>query len=115
MSYRLKSGEPPAQELKRIFREETQSALQLCRHPFKQRGITVHETRKHVKKLRAALRLAAAKTGKDRPAREDRSLSEIAKLVSDLRDARVGLQTFTRIRADGRGQARGHPLRKLGD
>src|SRR5438309_4283411 len=113
MSYRLKSGEPPSQGLKRIFREETQSALQLCRHPFKQRGITVHETRKHLKKLRAALRLAAAKTGKDRPAREDRSLSEIAKLVSDLRDAHVRLQTLIRIREDGRGQAAAHPFPKI--
>ncbi len=106
MSYRLKSGEPPSQGLKRIFREETQSALQLCRHPFKQRGITVHETRKHLKKLRAALRLAPkAFGGKDRHAREHRSLSEIAKLVSDLRDAHVRLQTLTRIREDGGGQA----------
>jgi CHAD domain-containing protein len=105
MSYRLKSGEPPSQGLKRIFREETESALQLCRHPFKQRGITVHETRKHLKKLRAALRVAAAKTGKDRHAREDRSLSEIAKLVSDLRDAHVRLQTLIRIREDMHGHS----------
>jgi CHAD domain-containing protein len=105
MSYRLKSGEPPSQGLKRVFREETQSALQLCRRPFKQRGITVHETRKHLKKLRAALRLAAAKTGKDQHAREDRSLSEIAKLVSDLRDAHVRLQTLIRIREDMHGHS----------
>jgi len=105
MSYRLKSGEPPSQGLKRVFREETQSALQLCRHPFKQRGITVHETRKRLKKLRAALRLAAAKTGKDQHAREDRSLSEIAKLVSDLRDAHVRLQTLIRIREDMHGHS----------
>ncbi len=114
MSYRLKSGETPSQGLKRIFREETQSALQLCRHPFKQRGITVHETRKHLKKLRAALRLAPkAFGGKDRHAREDRSLSEIAKLVSDLRDAHVRSQTLTRIREDGRGQAAAHPFPKI--
>jgi CHAD domain-containing protein len=113
MSYRLKSGEPPSQGLKRIFREETQSALQLCRHPFKQRGITVHETRKHLKKLRAALRLAAAKTGKDRHMREDRSLSEIAKLVSDLRDAHVRLQTLIRIREDMHGHSAVHSFPKI--
>ena len=105
MSYRLKSGEPPSQGLKRVFREETQSALQLCRRPFKQRSITVHETRKHLKKLRAALRLATAKTGKDWHTREDRSLSEIAKLVSDLRDAHVRLQTLIRIREDMDGHS----------
>src|SRR6266699_2209995 len=100
MSYRLKSKEQPSQGLKRIFREEIDSALRLCRHPAKQRGVTVHETRKHLKKLRAALRLAAAQAGKDRHAREDRSLSQIAKLVSHLRDAMGGqsaTQPFPKI------------------
>jgi len=113
MSYRLKSKERPSQGLKRIFREETQSALRLCRHPLKQRGVTVHETRKHLKKLRAALRLAAAEAGRDRHAREDRSLSEIAKLVSDLRDAHVRWQTLTRIREGMRGHSAAHPFPKI--
>jgi len=113
MSYRLKSKELPSQGLKRIFREETQSALKLCRHPLKQRGVTVHETRKHLKKLRAALQLTAAEVGKDRHAREDRSLNQIAKLVSDLRDAHVRLQTLTRIREDIRGHSAAHPFPKI--
>jgi CHAD domain-containing protein len=98
MSYRLKSGELPAQGLKRIFREEIQSALKLCRHPARERGVTVHETRKHLKKLRAALDLAADEVGKRRHAREDRCVREIGKLVSDLRDAHVRLQTFIQMR-----------------
>jgi len=85
----------------------------LCRHPAKERGVTVHETRKHLKKLRAALRLAAAEAGKDRHAREDRSLSQIAKLVSDLRDAHVRWQTFTRIREDMHGHSAAHPFPKI--
>ena len=100
MSYRLKSGELPAQGLKRIFREEIQSALELCRHPARERGVTVHETRKHLKKLRAALDLAASEAGKRRHAREDRCVREIGKLVSDLRDAHVRLQTFIQLRKD---------------
>src|SRR5712692_3420797 len=113
MSYRLKSKERPSEGLKRIFREEIQSALRLCRHPLKQRGATVHETRKHLKKLRAALRLVAAEAGKDRHAREDRSLSQIAKLVSDLRDAHVRWQTLTRIREEMRGHFAEHPFPKI--
>ena len=113
MSYHLKSKERPSQGLKRIFREEIDSALRLCRHPPKQRGVTVHETRKHLKKTRAALRLAAAEAGKDRHAREDRSLSQIAKLVSDLRDAHVRWQTFTRIREDMHGHSAAHPFPKI--
>jgi len=113
MSYSLKKGEVPAQGLKRIFREEIASALRLCRHPATQRGLTVHETRKHLKKLRAALRLAAGEAGEDRHEREDRSLSRIAKLVSDLRDAHVRLQTLTRIREEMHGHSVNHPFPKI--
>ncbi len=98
MSYRLKARESPAQGLQRIFREEIQAALKECRHPAPQRGQTVHETRKHLKKLRAALDLVASEVGKQRYAREDKCVRQISKLVSDLRDAHVRLQTLIELR-----------------
>src|SRR3977135_3846874 len=100
MSYRLKARESPSQGLRRIFREEINSALKECRHPAPQRGETVHETRKHLKKLRAALDLVAPEIGKRRFTREDRCVRQIGKLVSDLRDAHVRLQTLVDLRAD---------------
>ena len=100
MSYRWKARESPSQGLRRIFREEIESALKECRHPAPQRGETVHETRKHLKKLRAALDLVAREVGKQRFAREDRCVRQIAKLVSDLRDAHVRLQTLIELRDD---------------
>ena len=63
-----------------------------------QRGQTVHETRKHLKKLRAALDLVASEVGKQRYAREDKCVRQISKLVSDLRDAHVRLQTLIELR-----------------
>src|SRR6266567_4637822 len=92
MGFRLKLREPLPDGLKRVFREQIHSALELCRHPAKQRGVTVHEVRKHLKKLRAAMRLA---------------VSEIGRLVSDLRDAQVRLQTLIQLRdktAKGSGE-----------
>src|SRR6184192_1418796 len=86
MGYCLKLREPLADGLKRIFCEEIDAAVGLCRHPAKQRGVTVHEVRKHLKKLRAALRLTKNEVGKNRSASEDRCLREIGRLVSDLRD-----------------------------
>jgi CHAD domain-containing protein len=97
MSYRFKSRELPSRGLQRIFREEIEKALKICRHPARQRGETVHETRKHLKKLRAALDLVMAEVGK-RAAREDRCVRQIAKLVSELRDAHVRLQTLIELR-----------------
>jgi CHAD domain-containing protein len=98
MGFRLKLREPLPDGLKRIFREQIESALELCRHPAKQRGVTVHEVRKHLKKLRAAMRLAIPQVGKKWHAREDRCVRKIGRLVSDLRDAQVRLQTLIQLR-----------------
>jgi CHAD domain-containing protein len=97
MGFRLKLREPLPDGLKRVFREQIDSALRLCRHPARQRGVTVHEVRKHLKKLRAAMRLAAGEVGKNQHAREDRCVREIGRLVSDLRDAQVRLQTLIQL------------------
>jgi len=107
MGFRLKLREPLPDGLKRVFREQIHSALQLCRHPVRQRGVTVHEVRKHLKKLRAAMRLTVSEVGKKRHAREDRCVREIGRLVSDLRDAQVRLQTLIQLRdemAKGAGE-----------
>jgi len=98
MGFRLKLREPLPDGLKRVFREQVESALELCRHPAKQRGVTVHEVRKHLKKLRAAMRLAIPAVGKNRHTREDHCVRKIGRLVSDLRDAQVRLQTLIQLR-----------------
>jgi len=100
MGFRLKLREPLPDGLKRVFGEQIESALELCRHPAKQRGITVHEVRKHLKRLRAAMRLAIPEVGKTWHAREDRCVRRIGRLVSDLRDAQVRLQTLIQLRDD---------------
>ena len=100
MGFRLKLREPLPDGLKRVFREQVESALELCRHPAKQRGVTVHEVRKHLKKLRAAMRLAIPAVGKNRHTREDHCVRKIGRLVSDLRDAQVRLQTLIQLRDD---------------
>ena len=98
MAFRLKLREPLPEGLKRVFCEQIDSALRLCQHPAKQRGVTVHEVRKHLKKLRAAMRLAIGAVGKNCHAKEDRCVRKIGRLVSDLRDAQVRLQTFIHLR-----------------
>src|SRR5436189_4112913 len=98
MGFRLKLREPLPDGLKRVFCEQIHSALELCRHPAKQRGVAVHEVRKHLKKVRAAMQLAVTEVGKDRHAREDRSLRKIGRLVSELRDAQVRQQTLIQLR-----------------
>jgi len=98
MGFRLKLREPLPEGLKRVFREEIDSALRMCHHPAKERGVTVHEVRKHLKKLRAAMRLAIGEVGKNCHVQENRCVREIGRLISDLRDAQVRLQTFIELR-----------------
>ena len=98
MAFRLKLRESLSEGLKRVFCEQIDSALRCCQNPAKQRGVTVHEVRKHLKKLRAAMRLAIGGVGKNCHAEENRCVRNIGRLVSDLRDAQVRLQTFVQLR-----------------
>jgi CHAD domain-containing protein len=113
MGFRLKLREPLPDGLKRVFREQIESALKLCRNPAKQRGVTVHEVRKHLKKLRAAMRLAIDEVGKNQHAREDRCVRKIGRLVSDLRDAQVRLQTLIQLRAEAAKGPKDNPFPRL--
>ena len=113
MGFRLKLNEPLPDGLKRVFREQIDSALRLCRHPAKERGVTVHEVRKHLKKLRAAMRLAVGEVGKNQHAREDRCVREIGRLVSDLRDAQVRLQTLVQLRDEANKKSEENPFPRL--
>ena len=113
MGFRLKLREPLPDGLKRVFREQVQSALELCRHPAKERGVTVHEVRKHLKKLRAAMRLAISEVGKNCHAREDRCVRKIGKLVSDLRDAQVRLQTLIQLRVETAKGPKDNPFPRI--
>ena len=98
MAFRLKLREPLPEGLKRVFCEQIDSALHLCQNPARQRGVTVHEVRKHLKKLRAAMRLAIGAVGKNCHAQEDRCVRKIGRSISDLRDAQVRLHTFIQLR-----------------
>lgn len=113
MGFRLKLREPLPEGLKRVFREQIESALELCRHPAKHRGVTVHEVRKHLKKLRAAMRLAIPEVGKNRHTREDRCVRKIGRLVSDLRDAQVRLQTLIQLRDETAKGPEVSPFRRI--
>ena len=115
MSYRFKSDEALADGLKRIFREEVKAALKETRRPAQKRGEAVHEFRKHLKKLRAALRLAADEVGKDRHKKTDRCVRDIAKVVSDLRDAHVRLQTIRQLHERFRARVFGKIFRGIED
>src|SRR5437764_13025746 len=57
----------------------------------------VHETRKHLKKARAALQMVSDEIGRPRFKKQDHCFRDIARLISDVRDAEVRLQTVRQL------------------
>jgi len=106
MSYKLKPDEMIGDGLCRIIRRQIENAI--CASKAKQNGkdSPVHETRKHLKKARAALRLVRGEVKKNAWKREDRCLAQVAKMISDVRDAEVRLETVRQLRGFMRGKKR---------
>jgi CHAD domain-containing protein len=57
----------------------------------------VHETRKHLKKTRAALRLVRKEIGRGLFKQQDHCLRDVGRLTSEIRDAEVRLQTVRQL------------------
>lgn len=106
MSYELRADETLGDGIRRIVCHQIEDAV--CASTAKQngKGSPVHETRKHLKKARAALRLARGEIDRDVWKREDRCLGKVGQLTSEVRDAEVRLQTVRQLREFARGKKR---------
>ena len=101
MSYRLKTGEGLAAGIRRIAREQLESALgEIAAATAGKEAAAVHETRKDIKKIRALLRLIRRKIGPDIFREENDRLREVARGFSGSRDARVQLQLLEKLGAE---------------
>jgi len=106
MSYELKPDETIGDGLRRIIRRQIENAI--CASKAKQNGkdTPVHETRKHLKKARAALRLVRGEVKPKVWKRADHCLAQVGKMISDVRDAEVRLETVRQLRGFLRGKKR---------
>ena len=93
MSYQLRKNEKLGHGLRRICREQIESAFAVARGEKKAGDTPVHQTRKHLKKARAALRLIRKEIGAGLFREQDHRLRDVARLTSEIRDAEVRLQT----------------------
>jgi CHAD domain-containing protein len=106
MSYELREDETIGDGIERIICRQIEGAIRASRAEQNGKGSPVHETRKHLKKARAALRLAAGQVDSNVWKREDRSLRKVGRLISEVRDAEVRLQTVRQLREFARGKKR---------
>lgn len=98
MSYRLQNRASLGEELRRIALEELDGALGLLAGPEGTATRAVHESRKHLKKARAVLRLLRDELGAARYGRLRDRLRDAGLQLSELRDAQVAVETFDKLR-----------------
>jgi CHAD domain-containing protein len=97
MSYQLKHRETLGENIRRICRQQIEGAIAIAKGDKKPNDTPVHETRKHLKKTRAALRLVRKEVGRGLFKQQDRCLRDVGRLTSEIRDAEVRLQTVGQL------------------
>ena len=99
MSYCLQTDEPVASGIRRIAREQLAGALcQISQVTDAKEAAAVHTTRKHIKKIRALLRLIRQDIGQEIFQEEDQRARGVTRAFSGSRDARVQLQLLEKLR-----------------
>ena len=106
MDYELRQDETVGDGIQRIVCHQIEGAIRASSAEQNGRGSPVHETRRHLKKARSALRLAAGEIDPELWKREDRWLRKVGQLISEVRDAEVRLQTVRQLREFARGKKR---------
>jgi CHAD domain-containing protein len=97
MSYELCREETLGEGLRHVCKKQVELALAVARGEKETDDTPVHETRKHIKKARAALRLVRREIGRGLFKKQDHCLRDVGKLISDVRDAEVRLQTIRQL------------------
>lgn len=105
MAYRLERDESVVAGLKRVVRDEMDSAAtQLADNKRTSRDEAIHEARKSIKKVRALLRLMRGELG-DTYAAENTHLRDVARRLSEFRDALVIIETFDDLKQKFKDEA----------
>lgn len=97
MSYELRADEAVADGLRRICRTEIMKAVEIADGTRQASDTPVHQTRKHLKKARAVVRLVRKEIGRGLFRQQDHRLRDAGRLVSDVRDAEVRLETVREL------------------
>jgi CHAD domain-containing protein len=105
MAYRLERDESVIRGLKRVVRDEMKSAgTSLSGAGKTNRDEAIHGTRKSIKKVRAILRLVSAELGGAHEL-ENARLRDVARRLSEFRDAFVIVETFDELKKKYKDEA----------
>ena len=111
--YHLRPGERVPAGVRRIVREEIESAVgQLTGKGESDLDEAIHEARKNVKKIRGVLRLLRPQLG-DVYVQENTHFRDIGHLLAEFRDAGAILETFDALRERYRAEVNGSGLASI--
>jgi len=104
VSYHLRPGERVPAGIKRVVREEIESAVrQLSGQGVADLDEAIHEARKSIKKIRGALRLVRPELGEIYRV-ENARFRDVGLKLSEFRDAGALIETFDAMREKYRGE-----------
>ena len=114
MSLALRLEEALGEGIRRIARKEMEYALeQVTRTSNGSRDKTVHEVRKCFKKIRAILRLVRPAISEQNYRHENTAFRDAARPLTDVRDAKVLVETADKIAKHFADHVRGHPFAEI--
>lgn len=106
MSYQLRRDEKVGHGLRRIAGKQVELALASVKGEKETDDTPVHETRRHLKKARAIMQLVRKEIGRGRYQAQDHTLRDVGRLVSEIRDAEVRLETARELKRRARSGKR---------
>lgn len=114
MPYRLLTDESVEEGIRRVITEQIERALEQLNDSKLSRHETVHQARKHCKKIRGALRLVRPALGKAY-AVENAWYRNAARKISDLRDTQAMIESYDELVERFGNQVDGRVIRPIRD
>ena len=99
MAYKLKRNESANAGIRRIAREEIDESLDLLEKSDTDPEVTVHELRKHFKKIRALARLVRDELGAEAYDRDNEAVRGLGRRLASVRDSTVRVSALERLRS----------------
>ena len=91
---RFQAGKSPARSVRRIVRREAAKALKRVQAGDPPPDVAIHDARKRLKRVRAALRLVRKDLGSRRFRHENEVFRDAARPLSQIRDAKILVEAF---------------------
>ncbi len=114
MAFELRPDESLRKGIRRIARKEMEYALaQVVGKSNGSRDEAVHEVRKSCKKIRAVLRLVRPAIGNRQYKEENTAIRDAARPLTEVRDAKILVETLDNLVKHFADQVRGQPLAEL--